>query len=60
MPHQAFLGWIVYDIVLHLQMLRTMINIGLHPAANHNIISAVWGFLEVFVGSLTTGMCLPH
>jgi hypothetical protein len=37
-------------------MYRTLMSVRKHPLADHSIITIVWSFLVIFVGSLSAGV----
>jgi sodium/hydrogen exchanger 8 len=37
---------------------RTLMSVRHHPLADHSLTTAVWSFLELFIGSLSTGVAV--
>ncbi|CAM6040489.1 unnamed protein product [Sphagnum compactum] len=46
---------VLNDAVMPLQLSWTLMSVRQHPLADHSLTTAVWSFLELFIGSLSTG-----
>lgn len=51
-------GESVLNDAVAISLYRTVVNARHNPSASHSIIAAIWGFLEIFVGSLSTGVAV--
>ncbi|KAH9568904.1 hypothetical protein CY35_03G103400 [Sphagnum magellanicum] len=49
-------GESVLNDAVAISMYRTLMSVRKHPLADHSIITIVWSFLEIFVGSLSAGV----
>lgn len=51
-----FFEWTSMCIILMFPIIcRTLLAVKNHPLETHGFMSAIWSFLEIFVGSLSSG-----
>jgi sodium/hydrogen exchanger 8 len=49
-------GESVLNDAVAISLYRTLLNVKTHPLETHGFMSAIWSFLEIFVGSLSSGV----